>query len=194
MLLKCEMYRNRRRTVVWKRLRSAALCSTLMWNHVWAARSVARRVCGHAYTIWYMCLCLYVLVYTCGMSDAEGCFVFFLPVCVCWCETVYAALLRAFAITDCQKEKDFREVSFSLFKVGALWDMFGILIHSLKMACDLKPLTGSACSVSVSHSLSLPFSFPLALWSDYPACDSTDTHMSPRDVPSLVCLICLPVQ
>lgn len=140
-----------------------------------------------------VCVCMYSSTRVACQTQRDVLF-FFLPVCVCWCETVYAALLRAFAITDCQKEKDFREVSFSLFKVGALWDMFGILIHSLKMACDLKPLTGSACSVSVSRSLSLPFSFPLALWSDYPACDSTDTHMSPRDVPSLVCLICLPVQ
>lgn len=68
---------------------------------------------------------------------------------------VHKYFLGPLAITDRQKEKDFREVSCSLFKVGALWDMFGILIHSLKMACDPKPLTGS-----VSISLSLSFLFP----------------------------------
>lgn len=52
-----------------------------------------------------------------------------------------------------KRKKDFREVSCSLFKVGTLWDMFGILIHSLKMACDPEPLTGSSPSLS-------PFLFP----------------------------------
>lgn len=149
---------------------------------------------GNAYSVLYMRLFVYTGLHV-WHDWCKGIFFFRARVCVYTVYTVaHKKLLRALAITDCQKQKDFREVSFSLFKVGALWDMFGILIHSLKMACDLKPLTGSECSLAVSRSLPLLPSLPPALWSDYPACDSIDTHMSPRDVPSLVCLICLPVQ
>lgn len=128
---------------------------------------------------------------------------------------VYTAL-GAVTILRCQRRRrqDFRAFStffffffFScwLFKgcsvpVGHVWH----LLCSLKMACDLKPLTGSVCRRCRSPSSSCrsphshcqhPTHLPTALWSDYPACDSTDTHMSPRDVaPSPLCLICLPVQ
>lgn len=148
-------------------MKEAQICCSLFHADVKSCVGCAQRGTACLWArVHYM---IHVSVFVCTRLHVwhvrrRGMFCFFSScVCVCWCETVYAALLRAFAITDCQKEKDFREVSFSLFKVGALWDMFGILIHSLKMACDLKPLTGSACSVSVSRSLSLPFSFPLAL-------------------------------
>lgn len=135
-------------------------------------RSAAVRVHTTCYCIRYVSLSLDPLVFMC---DVAWWIVFFSsPHLVdgtyvnyeCG-KTAYISptamhkyLLRPLAITDCQKEKNFRQFSCSLFKVGALWDMFGILIHSLKMACDPKPLTGSA-QASSSLFLSL---LSLSLW------------------------------